>query len=64
MDHGFMRLMAQPPRPTDMDDLQSVHAAGHEVDSAYLSDKAREYGIRLPKSVKPFIPSLYWGWVK
>ena len=57
-------LMAHPPRAKDMDDLQSVHAAGHEVDSAYLSGKAQEYGIRLPKSVKPFIPSLYWDWVR
>lgn len=57
-------LTASPVRPKDMDDLQSIQAAGHPVDAAYIGGKAKEYGIKLPRTVKPFVPENYWELVK
>lgn len=52
-------LTGSPVRPKDMDDLQSIHSSGHSIDSAYIGGKAKEYGIKLPKSVRPFVPDVY-----
>ena len=57
-------LTASPVRPKDMDDLQSIQAAGHPVDAAYIGGRAKEYGIKLPRTVKPFVPEHYWELVK
>ena len=53
-------LTASPARPKDMDDLQSIHAADHAIDTAYVGGRAKAYGIKLPRSVKPFVPERFW----
>lgn len=57
-------LTALPVRPKDMDDLQSIDDVGHRIDAAYVGGKAKEYGIKLPRTVKPFVPERYWELVK
>ena len=48
-------LRAVPIRAKDLDDLQSVFAAGHGIDRAYLSGQMRRFGIAVPPAAKAFL---------
>lgn len=49
-------LRSVPVRAKDLDDLQSIMAAGHTIDRAYLSGRIRRLGITLPTVAKPLLP--------
>lgn len=52
----FYALRANPPRAKDLDDLQSIFAAGHDLDTAYVAGQIRRLTITVPKSALPFLP--------
>jgi len=49
-------LTSALPRPRDMDDLQAIFQAEHNVDMAYLAGQTRHFGIRVSKTALPFLP--------
>ncbi|HMP73598.1 MAG TPA: nucleotidyl transferase AbiEii/AbiGii toxin family protein [Kiritimatiellia bacterium] len=49
-------LQGSEVRAKDLDDLQSIYAAGHVVDRAYLAGRIGEFGLRVPASVKVLVP--------
>jgi len=49
-------LMASTIRAKDLDDLQSVFAAGHEMDLPYLAGQMQRFIIVIPKAAKAFLP--------
>jgi len=49
--HALKRLRAK-----DLDDLQSIFEAGHEIDIAYLAGQIRFLGIAVPRQAEPFLP--------
>ena len=52
----FFALRATPVRAKDVDDLQSIFAAGHEVDLPYLVGQMRRFQITIPRHVQLFLP--------
>ena len=52
-------LRASPPRAKDLDDLQSILAAGHELDAAYLFGQATRFKITVPPAAEPFLPAAF-----
>lgn len=49
-------LGASPVRAKDLDDLQSIFAASHDVDRAYLAGQMQRFAIMVPKAAEPFLP--------
>ena len=49
-------LMATPIRAKDLDDLQSVFAAGHSLDLPYLAGQIQRIQITIPKNARSFLP--------
>ena len=49
-------LRASPIRAKDLDDLQSIFAAPHEIDTAYLAGQMKRFGLVIPKEGEPFLP--------
>ncbi len=49
-------LMASPIRAKDLDDLQSVFAASHDIDMPYLAGQLQRFKIVIPKTAKAFLP--------
>lgn len=49
-------LRAIPLRAKDLDDLQSIFAAGQAMDQAYLAGQIRRFQIVIPSAAKPFLP--------
>ena len=47
---GAARLRAK-----DLDDLQSIFDAGHEVDLPYLAGQMRRFGVAIPRAAEPFL---------
>ena len=43
-------------RAKDLDDLQSIFEADHEVDVPYLAGQMRRIGIVIPRPAAPFLP--------
>jgi hypothetical protein len=50
-------LTAGAPRPKDMDDLQSIFAAGHDMDIPYLAGQMKRLGLTVPRTAEPFLPA-------
>jgi hypothetical protein len=50
-------LMASQLRAKDLDDLQSIFAAGVEPDLAYLAGQMQRFGITIPTAARPFLPA-------
>ena len=50
-------LKAAPIRAKDMDDLQSIFEAGHEIDTVYLAAQIKLLNITLPDAAVAFMPS-------
>jgi hypothetical protein len=51
-------LKAAQLRAKDLDDLQSIFAAGHEVDIPYLAGQMQRFGITVPSIAEPFLPDI------
>lgn len=51
-------LRASPLRAKDLDDLQSIFEAGHELDTAYLAGRIQQFGIAIPAAAKPLLPKV------
>jgi len=49
-------LMASPVRAKDLDDLQSVFSARHEMDLPYVAGQMQRFKIIIPKTAKAFLP--------
>lgn len=49
-------LNAAHLRAKDLDDLQSIAEAGHEVDMAYLAGEMRRLNITVPRKAEVFLP--------
>jgi hypothetical protein len=49
-------LRAHPIRAKDLDDLQSIFAAGHDIDKPYLAGQLRRYRITIPDAAQAFLP--------
>lgn len=49
-------LGAAQLRAKDLDDLQSIFAAGHDVDVPYLAGQMRRFEIAIPRAAKAFLP--------
>ena len=49
-------LLASPMRAKDLDDLQSVFAAGHQIDVPYVAGQMRRFHIAIPRQAHPFLP--------
>ncbi|MEI7880479.1 MAG: hypothetical protein WCI95_06355 [bacterium] len=49
-------LMASPIRAKDLDDLQSVFSANHDIDLPYLAGQMQRFKIIIPKTAKVFLP--------
>jgi hypothetical protein len=49
-------LMAASVRAKDLDDLQSVFSANHDIDLPYLAGQMQRLRIIIPKTAKPFLP--------
>jgi hypothetical protein len=47
-------------RAKDLDDLQSIDAAGHEVAIPYLAGQVRRLKIVVPRAAKPLLPEVLW----
>lgn len=45
-------------RAKDLDDLQSIFDANHDIDIPYLSGQMHRFEIKIPKQAKPFLPDL------
>ena len=52
-------LRASPPRARDLDDLQSILGAGHELDTAYLSGRVARFKVKVPPPAGPFLPASF-----
>ena len=48
---GAARLRAK-----DLDDLQSIFEAGHQVDVPYVAGQMRRFEITIPSAAQPFLP--------
>jgi len=51
-------LNATPLRAKDLDDLQSIFNAGHQVDMPYLAGQMRRFEVTVPHAAEPFLPDL------
>ena len=51
-------LGATPLRVKDLDDLQSIFAASHDLDMPYLTGQMGHLGITVPRAAVPFLPDL------
>jgi len=51
-------LRAKPLRVKDLDDLQSIFGADHEMDRAYVAGQMRRFGITVPREAEPFLPDI------
>ena len=49
-------LMAARMRAKDLDDLQSIFEAGHDVDVPYLAGQMRRLKIIVARAAEPFLP--------
>lgn len=49
-------LGASALRAKDLDDLQSVFAAGHQIDTPYLAGQMQRFQITVPAAAEPFLP--------
>lgn len=49
--HTLKRLRAK-----DLDDLQSIFEAQHEIDIPFLAGHVRRFGITIPPQAEPFLP--------
>lgn len=49
-------LMAAHLRAKDLDDLQSIYEANHEMDMPYLAGQMQRLKIVIPRAAKPFLP--------
>jgi len=45
-------------RAKDLDDLQSIFDAGHDINMAYLADQMRRFKTVIPKTAEAFLPDL------
>jgi hypothetical protein len=45
-------------RAKDLDDLQSILGAGHDINMAYLSAQMRQFDITVPKPAEAFLPDI------
>jgi len=52
-------LKAAQVRAKDLDDLQSIFAAGHKVDMPYLAGQMQRFEITVPRSAEPFLPETF-----
>ncbi|MDA1044166.1 MAG: nucleotidyl transferase AbiEii/AbiGii toxin family protein [Verrucomicrobia bacterium] len=50
-------LRASPLRAKDLDDLQSIIEAKHELDIAYLAGQIGHFKILVPREAEPFLPA-------
>ena len=51
-------LTAGMPRPKDMDDLQSIFAAGcDDMDTPYLAGQMKRMELAVPATAEPFLPA-------
>ena len=48
-------LSALPLRAKDLDDLQSIYAAGPDLDLGYLSGQMRRFQLVIPREAEPFL---------
>jgi len=51
-------LGSTPLRAKDLDDLQSIFNAGHDVDMPYLAGQMRRFNTTVPRPAEPFLPDL------
>lgn len=51
-------LGTTPLRAKDLDDLQSIFSAGHDVDMPYLAGQMRRFETTVPRPAEPFLPDL------
>lgn len=49
-------LKSAQMRAKDLDDLQSIFDAGHELDVPYLSGQMQRFEIVVPRKARPFLP--------
>lgn len=49
--HALPRLRAK-----DMDDLQSIFEAQHEIDIPFLVGQMQRFGVDIPRQAEPFLP--------
>jgi hypothetical protein len=49
-------LMTPQPRAKDLDDLQSISQAEHELDTPYLAGQIRRLSIVVPRAAMTFLP--------
>ncbi len=51
-------LRAARLRAKDLDDLQSMFEANHDIDMPYLSAQMRRFRMVVPKAAEPFLPDI------
>ena len=51
-------LGAARVRPKDLDDLQSIFDAGHNIDIPFLSAQMRSFDMTIPRAAEPFLPDI------
>lgn len=49
-------LRTSPMRAKDIDDLQSIFAASHEIDMAFLAGQMKRFALIVPQAAEPFLP--------
>ncbi len=52
-------LNAARLRAKDLDDIQSIHEAGNDIDIAYISGQMRRFNITVPKTAEPFLDDIF-----
>jgi len=51
-------LNSTPRRAKDLDDLQSVFEADHQIDIPYVAGQMRRLNIVIPRQAEPFLPDI------
>lgn len=54
----FYAVKNKPQRFQDLDDLQSIFTAGHDLDLAYLCEEMKYLGLIVPKELKQIAPTV------
>ncbi len=52
----LLALQAARPRAKDLDDLQSIFDAGHDLNLPYLAGQMSRLDLKIPGAVKALVP--------